>query len=47
MANWDRIEQGALYAATSRLDWISLLRRTFDVDSASAADAADRCPFGR
>jgi hypothetical protein len=32
VAHWDRIEQGALYAATSRLDWISLLRRTFDVD---------------
>ena len=30
--HWDRLVGGALYAATPRLDWPSLLRRSFDVD---------------
>jgi hypothetical protein len=30
--HWDRLVSGALYAATPRLDWPSLLRRSFDVD---------------
>jgi hypothetical protein len=30
--HWDRVFQGALYAATSRVTWPLLLRRTFDVD---------------
>lgn len=30
--HWDRLMQGALYAATPRVDWASLLRRSFDVD---------------
>jgi Putative transposase/Transposase zinc-binding domain len=32
LAHWQRLEEGALYARTSRIDWVSLLRRTFDVD---------------
>lgn len=30
--HWDRLSGGALYAATPRLDWASLLGRSFDVD---------------
>jgi hypothetical protein len=30
--HWERLMGGALYAATSRVDWARLLRRTFDVD---------------
>ena len=30
--HWDRLLGGALYAATTRVDWPTLLRRTFDVD---------------
>jgi hypothetical protein len=30
--HWDRLLGGALYAATRRVDWASLLRRSFDVD---------------
>ena len=30
--HWDRLMAGALYAATPRVDWASLLRRSFDVD---------------
>ncbi|MGO9838521.1 MAG: hypothetical protein ACLP1X_30435, partial [Polyangiaceae bacterium] len=30
--HWDRLMGGALYAATPRLDWASLLRRSFTVD---------------
>jgi hypothetical protein len=32
LAHWERIDHGGLYAASSRLDWISLLRRTFEVE---------------
>ena len=32
IAHWDRLLGGALYAPLSRLDWATLLRRTFDVD---------------
>jgi hypothetical protein len=32
LAHWDRILQGELYATSSRIDWRSLLKRTFDVD---------------
>jgi hypothetical protein len=31
-AHWDRLLGGELYAQSSRLDWATLLRRTFDVD---------------
>ncbi len=30
--HWTRLRDGALYAATHRLDWATLLRRTFDID---------------
>jgi len=32
VSHWDRILQGELYATTSRIDWRTLLKRTFDVD---------------
>ena len=32
IAPWDRLLGGALYAPLSRVDWATLLRRTFDVD---------------
>jgi hypothetical protein len=32
LLHWERIEHGALYATSSRIDWRSLLRRTFQVD---------------
>jgi hypothetical protein len=31
-AHWQRLLEGQLYASTSRVDWATLLRRTFDVD---------------
>ncbi len=30
--HWHRLEHGLLYAATPRVDWPSLLRRTFEID---------------
>ncbi len=30
--HWERLLHGQLYAATPRIDWATLLRRTFDVD---------------
>jgi hypothetical protein len=30
--HWSRLLGGMLYAASPRLDWASLLRRSFDVD---------------
>jgi hypothetical protein len=30
--HWDRLLGGALYAATPRVDWANLLRRSLDVD---------------
>ncbi len=30
--HWSRLLAGALYAASSRIDWPTLLRRSFDVD---------------
>ncbi len=30
--HWHRLEQGLLYAASPRVDWPILLRRTFDID---------------
>jgi hypothetical protein len=35
--HWDRLAQGELYAASRRIPWAPLLRRTFDVD-------VERCP---
>lgn len=31
-AHWQRLLEGELYASSSRVDWATLLRRTFDVD---------------
>jgi hypothetical protein len=30
--HWDRLLGGVLYAATPRVEWAALLRRSFDVD---------------
>ena len=30
--HWDRLHAGALVAATTRIDWATLMRRTFDTD---------------
>ena len=35
--HWDRLLGGALYAATPRVDWASLLRRSFDLDVMACA----------
>ena len=32
LAHWDRLLDGELYASSARLDWRTLLKRTFDVD---------------
>jgi hypothetical protein len=32
VSHWERILGGAIYAASPRVDWPTLLRRTFDVD---------------
>ena len=32
IAHWDRLLDGELYASSSRLDWRTLLKRTFEVD---------------
>jgi hypothetical protein len=31
--HWDRLQDGALYAASSRLDWATLLQRTHGIDA--------------
>ena len=40
--HWDRLLAGALYAATPRLDWASLLRRSFSVDVLECAKCGGR-----
>ena len=32
LTHWDRLLDGELYASSARLDWRTLLKRTFDVD---------------
>ena len=32
IAHWERLLEGELYASSSRIDWRTLLKRTFDVD---------------
>ena len=32
VAHWNRLESGALLAASPRVDWPTLMRRTFDID---------------
>ena len=40
--HWERLLGGALYAATPRLDWASLLRRSFQVDVLECAKCGGR-----
>jgi hypothetical protein len=40
--HWDRLLGGALYAATPRLDWASLLCRSFQVDVLACAKCGGR-----
>ena len=40
--HWTRLLDGALYAAAPRVDWASLLRRTFDVDVLRCASCGGR-----
>jgi hypothetical protein len=42
IAHWNRILGGELYAPLSRVDWATLLRRTFDVDVKSCAACGGR-----
>lgn len=42
VAHWDRLLGGELYAPLSRLDWATLLRRTFDVDVKSCGACGGR-----
>jgi hypothetical protein len=32
VSHWERLLGGAIYAASPRVDWPTLLKRTFDVD---------------
>jgi hypothetical protein len=40
--HWDRLLGGALYAATPRVDWATLLCRTFSVDVLECAACRER-----
>ncbi len=40
--HWNRLLGGALYAATARVDWAGLLRRSFDVDVLACAQCGGR-----
>ncbi len=40
--HWDRLLGGALYAATPRVEWAALLRRSFDVDVMACANCGGR-----
>ncbi len=42
ISHWDRLLGGALYAPLSRVDWATLLRRTFDVDVKRCTGCAGR-----
>ena len=42
IAHWNRLLNGALYAPLSRVDWATLLRRTFDVDVTRCTKCAGR-----
>jgi len=42
VAHWSRSLGGELYAPLSRVDWATLLRRTFDVDVKSFAACGGR-----
>ena len=40
--HWDRLLGGLLYAASLRVDWASLLRRSFEVDVLKCASCGGR-----
>jgi hypothetical protein len=40
--HWERLLSGALYAATARVDWATLLHRSFDVDVLACAQCGGR-----
>jgi hypothetical protein len=40
--HWDRLLGGALYAATPRVDWATLMRRSLDVDVLACAKCGGR-----
>ena len=42
LSHWQRLLGGELYAPLSRLDWATLLRRTFDVDVTSCRACGGR-----
>jgi hypothetical protein len=42
VAHWSRLLGGALYAATTRVDWATLLRRSFEVDVLACARCGGR-----
>ena len=42
MAHWARLGNGELYAAQPRVDWSTLLRRTFDFDVKTCAQCGGR-----
>ena len=42
VSHWDRLARGELYAATRRIPWRQLLRRTFDVDLQNCAACGGR-----
>jgi len=43
-AHWERLLQGELYAIAPRVDWATLLRRTFDVDVRVCPRCGGRVP---
>jgi hypothetical protein len=42
VAHWERLHAGALFATAPRIDWATLLRRTFSVDVLSCANCGGR-----
>jgi hypothetical protein len=40
--HWNRLLGGSLYAASPRVDWASLLRRSFEVDVLACANCGGR-----
>ena len=42
VAHWDRLLGGILYASTARIDWATLLRRSFEVDVLACARCGGR-----
>jgi hypothetical protein len=42
LKHWDRLLGGTIYAASPRVDWVSLLRRSFEVDVLACASCGGR-----